>query len=61
MTGTGSSASLVGFFFGLAVVGLIAYLTWLTDVMRGVTRNREFVVFGYRYVTGSGKNRKVHH
>lgn len=31
-----------------------------TDAMRGFVRERGFVVFGYRYVTGSGKNRTVH-
>ncbi|MBN2176592.1 MAG: DUF3137 domain-containing protein [Demequinaceae bacterium] len=31
-----------------------------TDAMRGTVRGREFIVFGYRYVTGSGKNQKVH-
>lgn len=31
-----------------------------TDAMRDAVRDREFVVFGYRYVTGSGKNRTVH-
>jgi hypothetical protein len=31
-----------------------------TDVMGGIVRERGIVVFGYRYVTGSGKNREVH-
>jgi hypothetical protein len=31
-----------------------------TDSMRGTIRDREFIVFGYRYVTGSEENRTVH-
>lgn len=31
-----------------------------TDVTRGIVNGRKFLVFGYRYVTGSGKDRTVH-